>query len=39
MKKNGLVLLKNISKKKINSIKKIDIDYTKLLSKYIKFYK
>ena len=33
--KKWITLLQNISKEKINSIKKIDLDYTKVLSKYI----
>ena len=33
--KKWITLLQNISKEKIISIKKIDIDYTKLLSKYV----
>ena len=33
--KKWITLLQNISQEKINSIKKIDLDYTKLLSKYI----
>ena len=30
-----IILLKNISQEKIHSVKKIDLDYTKVLSKYI----
>ena len=33
--KKWITLLQNISQEKIDSIKKIDSDYTKLLSKYI----